>query len=140
MGVIRRRAPVLPALLVFLAFVLLAYGTRYAVVEPEAMGALCAAAGAPVWCPLRTALIVVTEWNGLGLAAVAFALACLLVRAPARAAALGVVAMASAGAGLILYNATWASAATAIALVALARRGDDRDQPSDFEGRGAEPG
>ena len=95
------------------------YVLRYAWVEPEAIGALCKSADAVWWCPLRTAMIVTTEWNGLGYTAVALALLSLFA-GRSGAVWLATVAMAIGGAGMVLYNATEAGPALILALLRLA--------------------
>ena len=101
---------------------LLGLGIRYGFIEPERMGAACEQAG-PWWCVLRRGLIQATGWNVVGLAALACALAGFHSdpRWHSRAAH---GALVLGGAGLTLYNATAASAAVVLALVALALRRD----------------
>lgn len=111
--------PALVAVALAIACAGIGYWLRYAWVEPEAIGAMCKSAEAVWWCPLRTATIVTTEWNGLGYAAIA----CALLSLPAgRTAALGLatLSMAIGGAGMILYNATEAGPALILALLRLA--------------------
>ena len=60
--------------LLCIACALVAYGIRYAFVEPEAMGAACARTY-PWWCPIRTGFIVFTKWDGFGWLAVVLAAA-----------------------------------------------------------------
>lgn len=114
----------------FLALAALAaaagWGLRYAVVEPEALGEACRIGG-PWWCPLRTALIVATEWGGLGIAGALAAVAAIFVRGRA-AYFLIAVAMVLGGAGLYLYNTTFAAAAVLIALLRAARCDGDTEQ------------
>jgi hypothetical protein len=114
-----RSRPTLTAVAVAAAFAGIGYVLRYGWVEPEAIGNMCKSAEAVWWCPIRTAMIVVTEWNGLGYAATALAVLSLFVRAR-RAALLVVAAMAVGGAALVLYNATEAGPGLILALLRLA--------------------
>jgi hypothetical protein len=114
-----RSRPTLTAVVVAAAFAGIGYVLRYGWVEPEAIGNMCKSAEAVRWCPLRTALIVVTEWNGLGYAATVLAVLSLFVQ-PRRAALLAVAAMAIGGAALVLYNATEAGPGLILALLRLA--------------------
>lgn len=106
------------ALAVAAAF--LGLGVRYGFIEPERMGTACEQAG-PWWCVLRRGLIQATGWNVVGLAALACALLS-FVPDPRRHAMAAHVALVLGGAGLVLYNATAASAAVVLALIALALR------------------
>jgi hypothetical protein len=114
-----RGRPALAAVVVALIFAGIGYGLRYGWVEPEAIGNMCKSAEAVWWCPLRTALIVATEWNGLGYAATACAILSLLA-GPRRAVMLALLAMAIGGAGLVLYNATEAGPGMILTLLRLA--------------------
>ena len=79
---------------------------RYAWVEPEAIAARCEAS-APLWCGLRTALIVLTQWQVLGWLALALCLAGAVCRLTGRSGAPGLwAAVAVAGLAMALYNAT----------------------------------
>lgn len=110
------------------AAALLGFGVRYGFIEPERMGAACEQAG-PWWCMLRRGLMSAVGWNALGLAALACALLSFLP-GPRRHAVAAHVALALGGAGLVLYNATAASAAVVLALIALAlRRQGPAEQP-----------
>tara|TARA_R110001592_G_scaffold126065_1_gene336651 strand:+ start:1433 stop:1843 length:411 start_codon:yes stop_codon:yes gene_type:complete len=102
------------------AAALLGFGVRYGFIEPEQMGAACEQAG-PWWCVLRRGLMAAVGWNAIGMAALACALLSFLPD-PRRHAVVAHVALALGGAGLVLYNATAASAAVVLALVALALR------------------
>ena len=114
-----RRRPALTAVVLAVAFAGIGYGLRYSWVEPEAIGNMCKSAQAVWWCPLRTGLIVATEWKGVGYLSVAFAL---LSLAPPyrRAIIFAFIAMAIGGAGLVLYNATVAGPGLLLALLRLA--------------------
>ncbi|MGD8810509.1 MAG: hypothetical protein PVG24_12955 [Gammaproteobacteria bacterium] len=117
--------PALTAVVLTVAFAAIGYFLRYSWVEPEAIGNMCKSAEAVWWCPARTALIVTTEWNGLGYAAILLAVLSVFA-GPRGAVALAFVAMAVGGAGLVLYNATEAGPGLILALLRLAwleRRG-----------------
>jgi len=111
--------PTLTAVLLAAAFAGIGYFLRYSWVEPEAIGNMCKSAAAVWWCPARTAVIVTTEWNGLGYAATALAALSVFV-SPRRAISLAFAAMAVGGAGLVLYNATEAGPGLILALLRLA--------------------
>lgn len=114
-----RGRPALAAVILAALFAGIGYVLRYGLVEPEAIGNMCKSAEAVWWCPVRTGLIVATEWNGLGYAAIACAL--LTLALPRRKAViLAFVAMAIGGAGLVLYNATEAGPGMILALLRLA--------------------
>lgn len=114
-----RRRPTLAAVILTVAFAGIGYGLRYGWVEPEAIGDMCRSAQAVWWCPLRTGLIVATEWKGVGYLSVAFAL--LSLAPPYRQAMIfAFIAMAIGGAGLVLYNATIAGPGLLIAMLRLA--------------------
>jgi hypothetical protein len=101
----------------------LAYGIRYAFVEPEAMGAACERTH-PWWCPIRTGFIVFTEWRGFGWLAVALAagaVVALLVRHTACTRRLATAALIAGGFGMILYNAALSVPAAVIAGLCLVR-------------------
>jgi hypothetical protein len=102
------------------AAALLGLGVRYSFIEPEQMGAACEQAR-PWWCVLRRGLMLATAWNVIGLAALASALLA-FHRDPRLHGRAAHAALALGGAGLVLYNATPASAAVVLALVALALR------------------
>ncbi|MBI4183317.1 MAG: hypothetical protein HY521_04900 [Proteobacteria bacterium] len=101
---------------------------RYHLVEPEAFGVRCQAAGAPWWCPLRTGLIRATEVNGLGIGSFVVALVSLVVRGRA-ATMLVALAMGIGGAGLYLYNTSFAAAGVLIGLLRATRIEPGRDNP-----------
>jgi len=114
------RAPVLGALAIAAAAAAIGWFLRYVLVEPEALGTLCRAAGAPIWCWPRTGLIVATQFNGFGLAGIALAAASFVARGRV-AWGLVIAAMILGGAGLYLYNTTMASGAVLLALLRAAR-------------------
>lgn len=113
------RRPALTAILLTVAFAAFGYFLRYSWVEPEAIGNMCKSAEAVWWCPARTAMIVTTEWNGLGYAATALAVLSLFI-APRAAIMVAFAAMAVGGMGLVLYNATEAGPGLILALLRLA--------------------
>ncbi|MEQ9557245.1 MAG: hypothetical protein RIG67_15860 [Rhodospirillales bacterium] len=104
------------------AAALLGLGIRYGFIEPERIGAACEQAG-PWWCVLRRGLMAALGWSVLGLAALVCALLGFLPN-PRRHALAAHGALILGGAGLVLYNATAASAAVVLALIALALRRD----------------
>lgn len=113
------RRPTLAAVIIATVSAGIGYVLRYGLVEPEAIGNMCKSAEAVWWCPIRTALIVTTEWNGLGYAATACALLALAL--PHRPAVmLALAAMAIGGAALLLYNATEAGPGLILGLLRLA--------------------
>ena len=92
------------------------------------MGEACRAAG-PWCCPLRTGLIVATEWNGFGWSALLLAaLAPIAGRRPA-GRLMACLAMVAGGCGLIVYNATFSAVALVLAglYLALTRPQDEPD-------------
>ena len=114
-----RRRPALAGVVLTVIFAGIGYTLRYAWVEPEAIGNMCKSAEAVWWCPLRTGLIVATEWKGVGYLATALAVLS-LARPYRRAVALALVAMAIGGAALVLYNASYAGPGLLLALLRLA--------------------
>jgi hypothetical protein len=118
-GFIKTR-PTLASVVLTAAFAGIGYVLRYSLVEPEAIGNMCKSAEAVWWCPIRTGLIVTTEWNGLGYAATALAVLTLAL-SPRRAVPLAFFAMAIGGAALVLYNATEAGPGLILGLLRLAR-------------------
>jgi len=113
------KRPALTAVILTVAFAGIGYFLRYSWVEPEAIGNMCKSAAAVWWCPARTALIVTTEWNGLGYAATLLAILSLFT-ARRRSMTLAIAAMAIGGMGLVLYNATEAGPGLILALLRLA--------------------
>ena len=111
--------PALTAVILAAVFGGIGYFLRYSWVEPEAIGNMCKSAAAVWWCPARTALIVTTEWNGLGYAATALAVLAVFLR-PRPAVLSALAAMALGGMGLVLYNATEAGPGLILALLRLA--------------------
>lgn len=117
--------PALTAVLVTVLFAGVGYFLRYSWVEPEAIGNMCKSAEAVWWCPARTALIVATEWNGLGYAATLLAVLSVFAK-PRGALILGFAAAVIGGMGVVLYNATETGPGLIVMLLRLAwleRRG-----------------
>lgn len=119
------RRPALTAVILTIVFAGIGYFLRYSWVEPEAIGNMCKSAEAVWWCPARTALIVTTEWNGLGYAATLLALLS-LTSARRLSVPIAITAMTIGGMALVLYNATEAGPGLILALLRLAwlERGD----------------
>jgi len=111
--------PALTAVILTVAFAGIGYFLRYSWVEPEALGNMCKSAEAAWWCPARTALIVTTEWNGLGYAATLLAVLSVF-RRPRGAVMLAFAAVIIGGMGLVLYNATETGPGLIVALLRLA--------------------
>ena len=101
----------------------LAFWLRYGVIQPEAIGLLCAQADAPGWCRPREWLILGQYhevWGWVALASAAVALVVTLPPALLRVA-LGVALLFSALA-LVLYNTTLGALALVVTLLALLRK------------------
>lgn len=112
--------PPLRFLAVAAGVVVLAVAVRFHLIEPQAIGIICAAPGAPWWCLPREALVLPFHFGVPG--AVAFVLAGVgfFLDGPwARRLAWGVMPVAAAG--LILYNATWSTPAILLALLTVVR-------------------
>ena len=107
---------------------------RYDLIEPTAIGALCDTGGGPWWCGPRTALIVVTEVDGLGW--LALVLAGLALAQRRRGSVAAHFAMAVGGAGLILYNATLSAVAVVVAALYLAWLRQRAAKPAQLQGQG----
>ena len=101
----------------------LAFWLRYGVIQPEAIGLLCAQGDAPAWCRPREWLILGQYYELWGWVAVASAAVALTVPLPptARRVVLGVALLFSALA-LVLYNTTLGALALVVTLLALLRR------------------
>ena len=101
----------------------LAFWLRYGVIQPEAIGLLCAEADAPGWCRPREWLIhgqYYEVWGWVAVASAAVALAIPLPPALLRVV-LGIALLFSALA-LVLYNTTLGAVALVVTLLALLRR------------------
>lgn len=123
-------AAVLGGALVAVAGVLLGLLARDYLVEPDAIGAVCTADGAPWWCLPRHWLVMLFHWGLLGGGALALAglavvaaMAGLPYRLPAFAA------LAAAGVGLALYNASLSAPAALLAGLLLAGRHQRAHEP-----------
>lgn len=119
-----RAAPLAGGILLCVLTVVVARVIRYRVVEPDTMGAACADGG-PAWCPLRTGLIVLTEWRAfawLALLAALLALGSAIAGAGAATRLFAAAALVTGGFGMVLYNATLAAPAVVLALICLAWR------------------
>jgi hypothetical protein len=101
----------------------LAFWLRYGVIQPEAIGLLCAQADAPAWCRPREWLILgqyYAVWGWVALASAALALIVALPPAALRVL-LGTALLFSALA-LVLYNTTLGALALVLSLLALLRQ------------------
>jgi hypothetical protein len=111
------------------------FALRYGLVEPEALGHACQAAGAPWWCLPRGAVVQAFHARIPGLASLALGIAAhvpwsafgggarlgrlwAFLDRPRTLAALALVVGAM---GLVLYNATWAAIGFVLGLVRAAR-------------------
>lgn len=110
---------------------LLGWATRYFIVEPDQMQALCAAVPPPAWCAARLLLIELTFRGTWGLVAVGAAVAAWVLRGPAPAVFV-VIALLAGGIGLYLYDTNWAASAVLAALLRLPRLGEDPSDPREF--------
>ena len=93
---------------------------RFQLIEPQAIGVACAAAGAPWWCLPREALVLPFHFGVPGAIAFVLAAAAFFVDGP-WGRRLAWVAMPIAAAGLILYDATWSAGAIVLALLTVVR-------------------
>lgn len=116
----------LGGLLLLIVAALLALWLRKGFIEPERIGTACEKA-ALWWCPLRQSLLFLTRFSVIGISALVLAVISWLAdpRWHARSAH---AALVMGGLGLLLYNATPASIAVVLALVALAYR---RETPAE---------
>lgn len=101
----------------------LAFWLRYGVIQPEAIGLLCAQTDAPGWCRPREWLILGQYYEVWGWVALASAAVALVVTPPPAVlrVALGVALLFSALA-LVLYNTTLGALALVLTLLALLRQ------------------
>jgi len=105
------------ALITAAAALVLAFGLRYLLIEPRAMGEACSAAAPPAWCAARQAVVLVFRSGFLGIAAlVGAALSFWRGGRVMATAALGLGLL-----GLVLYDADVAAVGTVAALLRLAR-------------------
>jgi len=101
----------------------LAFWLRYGVIQPEAIGLLCAEPGAPGWCRPREWLILgqyYEVWGWVAVAGAAVALAVTLPPALLRAAL--AIALLFSTLALVLYNTTLGALALVLTLLALLRQ------------------
>ncbi len=100
----------------------LAFWLRYGVIQPQAIGLLCAQAEAPAWCRPREWLILVQYYAIWGWVAVASAALALIALPPALVRILLVTALLFSALALVLYNTTLGAVALVLALLALLRQ------------------
>lgn len=100
----------------------LAFWLRYGVIQPEAIGLLCADADPPGWCRPREWLILGQHYEVWGWIALAGAMVALVVTLPTAVlrVVLGIALLFSAVA-LVLYNTTLGAIALVLTLLALLR-------------------
>ena len=113
----RRLHPLLPVLLVVLATAALAWWVRKGLVEPDAIGSLCSASGAPVWCEVRRLVIEGFVRNVYGYVSVLAALFAFWRRVEA----LAWLALVSGLVGCVLYRFEPAGAGLLAAVLILGR-------------------
>jgi len=105
---------------------------RRLLIEPDAVGSLCIAPGAPAWCLLRQGLILGFVYNLYGYASVALALVALLVRRASTASlALAWLGLALGVLGCTLYRFDPAGAGVLLSALVLARLGASSSQGGD---------
>jgi hypothetical protein len=110
------------ALVPFCGFIL-AFWLRYGVIQPEAIGLLCAQADAPGWCRPREWLILGQYYQVWGWIALASALVALLVTLPRPILRIVLaIAFLFSALALVLYNTTLGALAMVLTLLALVRR------------------
>jgi hypothetical protein len=110
------------ALVPFCGFIV-AFWLRYGVIQPDAIGILCAQADAPGWCGPRDWLIVGQTYQVWGWIALASALVALLVTLPRPVLRIVLaIAFFFSALALVLYNATLGALALVLTLLALVRR------------------
>jgi hypothetical protein len=101
---------------------LLALWLRYGVIQPQAIGLLCAQADAPGWCRPREWLILGQYYEVWGWVALGSAVAALLLNLPsALHRAVLAVALLFSALALVLYNTTLGALALVPTLLALLR-------------------
>ena len=101
----------------------LAFWLRYGVIQPEAIGLLCAQGDAPGWCRPREWLILGQYYEVWGWVALASAAISLVVALPSRVLrAVLVVALLFSALALVLYNTTLGAVALVLTLLALLRQ------------------
>ena len=112
-----RLRPLLPVLLVVLVTAALAWWVRKGLVEPDAIGSLCSASGAPAWCEVRRLVIEGFVRNVYGYVSVLAALLALWRRVEA----LAWLALVSGLVGCVLYRFEPAGAGLLAAVLILGR-------------------
>lgn len=101
----------------------LAFWLRYGVIQPEAIGILCAEADAPGWCGPREWLILGQYYQVWGWVALASAVIALIVTLPRPVLRIVlVIALLFSALALVLYNTTLGALALVLTLLALLRR------------------
>lgn len=100
------------------AVLALALAARYGMVEPRGAQLLCAGADAAWWCPLRTLLVGIFQWQTFGVVSVVSGLVGLVFGGRSW----GIVALLSGAAGLVLYNAAAAAVGVVVGLIVVTRR------------------
>jgi len=110
---------------------LLGWASRYFIIEPDQVQALCAAVPPPAWCAARLLVIELTFRGTWGLVGVGAAVAAWVLRGRA-AATFVVIALLAGGLGLYLYDTSWAAAAVLAALLRLPRLGEEPSDPREF--------
>jgi hypothetical protein len=93
---------------------------RFQLIEPQSIGILCSGAGAPWWCLPREAVVLAFHFEVMGALALLLGIAAFFDDEP-RGTRLAWVALPFAAAGLVLYNATWATPAILLGLMAVVR-------------------
>jgi len=94
-----------------------ALAARFLMIEPRGAELMCSMQGAAAWCPLRAALVPVFDYQGFGIASLAFGLFAAWKRRPAW----GVPALLLGAVGLVLFNVELAAAGTVLGLIAVMR-------------------
>ncbi|MEO5341490.1 MAG: hypothetical protein H7837_13405 [Magnetococcus sp. MYC-9] len=97
---------------------LMAWVRRYAI-EPESIGLLCQAGGAPWWCDVRHGLILAVHFNIIGYLSAAMGGIALWSNRPLW----GRLAMDLGAAGLVFYNVSWAAAGFLVGMLVTVERG-----------------
>jgi hypothetical protein len=123
-GAWRAGLPTVRALCAALAVGALAWWLRKGLIEPDAIGTLCASASAPLWCELRHLVVLgfvhnVYGWFSLGTAVLALSL---------RSPVFGGMALASGMLGCVLYRFDPAGAGLLLAILMLGRHTPEQGQ------------
>ena len=101
----------------------LAFWLRYGVIQPEAIGLLCAQADAPGWCRPREWLILGQYYEVWGwVALVSAAIALVVALPPPLLRIVLVIALLFSALALVLYNTTLGAVALVLTLLALLRQ------------------